>query len=253
MLLNSVKYSCTSLAGVNKVGNLKKTEDGYYPLVVGALNVFNSASELYLYEEAKNLFESSSHLMRRVQGGKLRGEYGHPKLLPGQSQASFANRVLTIDEGNTCCHHRSIRLDTQSVRDAEGRPVIAIVSEVFPSGPLGHVLERSLNNPSENVCFSIRAFTDNFREGGLTKRILKTIVTWDLVNEPGISVAEKYQSPALEARLLEDHQFSRGDLERAISSPKTIGVATESVMLSANELFASMGWNAPSRPNWTNW
>ena len=43
MLLNSVKYSCTSLAGVNKVGNLKKTEDGYYPLVVGALDVFNSA------------------------------------------------------------------------------------------------------------------------------------------------------------------------------------------------------------------
>lgn len=255
MSFNSVKFSCTSLAGVNKVGNLKKNAKGYYPMVVGALNVFNSAGQLYVYEQAKELFMASSQLMRRVQRGALRGEYGHPKMVPGMTNEQFANRVLSIYEENTCCHHANITLDFENVKGADGRPVIAIISDVCPSGPQGGALERSLNNPEENVCFSIRAFTDDFRDGGIIKRVLKTIVTWDLVNEPGIAVAEKWLAPALES--MSEASFSRGEMERAVRQPALAGVtgmAMESTLLNANELFTSLGWGVVgNKPSWTNW
>jgi hypothetical protein len=237
---NSVRFACTALAGVNKVGNLKQDENGYYPMVVGGLGTYNSSGQFYDYERAKAIFEGSGQLMRRVSKGALRGEYGHPKMAPGQSNDSFVNRVMSIYEENTCCHHKELELDFENVKDENGRPIIAIVSKVCPSGPLGHVLERQLKNKDENVCFSIRAFTDDFREGGRLTRVLKTVVTFDYVNEPGIAVANKYKSPALES--MDDRTFSRGDVERGMS--KTIdGMATESVLLTGAELFNAMGWN----------
>lgn len=257
MNLNSVRFACTSLAGVNKAGKLKKDEQGYYEVVVGALNVFNSAGQFYVYEQAKSLFEQSSQLMRRVSRGALRGEYGHPKMLPGMSLESFANRVMSIWEDQVCCHFREVSLDFDRVKDAAGKPVIAITAWVKPSGPFGATLEQSLDNPNENVCFSIRAFTDDYREGMLTKRVLKTIVTWDYVNEPGIAVAEKFKAPSLEDLL--EKTLSRGEIERGVHAGKQLaGLAQESILLSAEELFASMGWtgalrNAGERPAYAQW
>ena len=254
MQLNSVKFACTSLAGVNKTGTLKKDKDGYYELVVGALNVFNSAGQLYVYEQAKHLFEESSQLVRRARRGALRGEYGHPKFVPGMTNEQFAGRVLSIDEAMVCCHHKEITLDYSGrVKDERGQPVLAIISKIMPSGPYGAVLEKQLDNPNENVCFSIRAFTDDFRERGVTKRVLKTIVTWDYVNEPGIAAAEKFKSPALEGLL--DHHFSRGELERSVRATQQAGFAQESALLTADELFKSMGWHLDNqkKPGWASW
>jgi hypothetical protein len=220
---------------------------------VGALNVFNSAGQYYVYEQAKNLFQSSSQLMRRVSKGALRGEYGHPKKLPGMSDEQFAHRVLSIYEESVCCHFKEITLDFDRVKDENGKPVIAIIAKVIPSGPKGPALAASLDNPNENVCFSIRSFTDDYRDRGITKRVLKTIVTWDYVNEPGISVAEKFKAPALEN--LDEHHFSRGDIERSVRDV-TVGLGQESVHLSADELCQSMGWTAPKetkKPSWTAW
>lgn len=252
-----VRFGCTSLAGVNKAGNIKKDERGYYKMVVGGLNVFNSAGEFYVYEEAKALFEQSSQLMRRVSRGALRGEYGHPKMEAGMSPDDFAQRVLTINEGNVCCHHKELSLDFENVRDAQGRPMIAIISSVAPNGPLGGVLEKQLNNPDENVCFSIRAFTDNYRERGITKRVLKTVITFDYVNEPGISAAEKYKSPALESFKDDGLSISRAAIERAMDHSKHQGIATESAMLTAQELFVNMGWDTShfetKKPHYSKW
>jgi hypothetical protein len=258
---NSVRFSCTALAGSNKVGNIKRDENGYYPMVVGALNVYNSAGQFYVYEQAKELFQESSQLMRRVSKGALRGEYGHPKPTPGMSNDQFANRVMSIYEENTCCHHKEITLDFENVKDESGNPVIAIISKVCPSGPMGPALERSLQNKDENVCFSIRAFTDDFRDRGITKRVLKTIVTWDLVNEPGLAIANKFAAPALEAFAEEDGLLlSRGEIERGMSAPSVSGYASESCLLTGAELFRSMNWvtgnktsNVVQRPNYLNW
>ena len=43
MSLNSVRYGCTSLLGVNKAGELKQDANGYYEMIVGGLDVYNSA------------------------------------------------------------------------------------------------------------------------------------------------------------------------------------------------------------------
>jgi hypothetical protein len=259
MSRNAVRFACTALAGSNKVGLLKPDENGYYEMVVGALNVYNSAGQYYVYDQAKELFQSSSQLMRRVSKGSLRGEYGHPKPLPGMTNEQFANRVMSIYEENICCHHKEITLDFDRVKDAQGKPVIAIISKVLPAGPLGPALEKQLNNKDENVCFSIRAFTDDYRDAGITKRVLKTIVTWDYVSEPGISVAEKFKAPALEAFAKEDEMLiSRGEFERGIKSATSRGLATESALLTADELFKSMGWSNKDSsyiqtPSYTKW
>ena len=39
MANNSVRFTCSSLVGAGKQGIIKPDENGYYELVVGALNV----------------------------------------------------------------------------------------------------------------------------------------------------------------------------------------------------------------------
>lgn len=245
---NQIRFACTSLAASNKAGVLKKDDAGYYEMVVGALNIFNSVGQYYVYEQARDLFESSSTFMRRVKRGVLRGELGHPKPLPGMSEEQFAQRVMSIYEDNVCCHHKEVYLDFDRVKDEHGQPVIAIISKVYPSGPHGEQLKRSLENPNENVCFSIRAFTDDFMDRGTCKRILRTIVTWDQVLEPGLAVAEKFKAPALESNPVMapvgdyDHLFSRGTLERSMRQSSRFAMESAAV-LTGQELFQSMGWD----------
>lgn len=263
--MNSIMFSCVSLAGTNKVGNLVKTPDGYYTMVVGALNMFNSGGAFYPYDAVKELFAQSSQFMRRIQRGALRGEYGHPVQYDEKAgrripDDEFAARCLRIDEKNVCVHHRKIWLDFDNVKDKSGRPVIAIMSELTPDGPYASVLERTLQNPSANVCFSVRSFTKDSVRNGRLEKVLKTIVTWDYVNEPGIAVAEKFNSPALES--IADATISRGSLERALMNTASAGMGLESstTLLTASELFASMGWtdskgNTPfiKEPGWKSW
>lgn len=236
---NSIMFSCTSLQGQNKVGNLKQLDNGYYRMVVGALNMFNSAGQFYTYEQAKAVFEESGALIRRVRRGVLRGEYGHPRQ-GSMTDAQFARRVLDVDEKSVCCHHRNIELVFDEITDDRGSPVVAIYSEVAPDGPYGSYLAEALQNPSKNVCFSIRAFTHDYKVMGVKNRDIRSVVTFDYVNEPGMSVAEKFKNPALEAH--EDKVFSRAILEAALNVSAEAGIAQESTKLTAAELFASMGW-----------
>jgi Peptidase S80 family len=249
---SSVRFALTPLVGSNKAGVINKDANGRYEMVVGALNVFNSQGQRYVAEGAVELFQDSSSFIRRVKRGVLKAELGHPKPQVGQSNESFAQRVMSIYEENVCAIHHEIYLDYDRVRDENGQPVIAIMSAMSPSGPHGAALERSFQTPGENVCFSIRAFTDDWYEAGITKRQLKTIVTFDQVTEPGIAVAEKLKSPALE----EYYDFSRGEMERGMRNIIQSNVATESLLLTGQELFDAMRWVAPkdgNRPSWMGW
>jgi hypothetical protein len=255
MNLNSVVFACTSLTGVNKVGQLKQDENGYYPMVVGALNVFNSAGSFYTakQEVVDLLTNQSGSFQRRIQRGALRGELGHPKPPPRALSAAeqrlrdeeFVRRNLSIYEERTCCTHMKIWLDYDSVKDKEGKSVISIMSLVKPSGELGHVLEKQLQNPHENVCFSIRSFTDNRVKFGIEERTLKEVITFDCVNEPGIAVAEKYFSPALESNYEMD--MSRSLLESAILQHRPAGISNESMVISAEALFNAIGYPLPNQ------
>lgn len=250
--MSTIKFTCTSLQGTPKKGVLTPDQDGYYVMPVGGLNILNSAGQWYDYEGAKALFEGSSQLMRRVKRGALRGEVGHPQPLPGQSEDDYVMRILTIDEKNVCAHFAELFLNFNDFKGDDGKPIIAIMAKVAPSGPFGPMLKKAFDNTKENVCFSIRAFTsDNYVKGRYT-RVLKNVVTFDYVNEPGIHIAEKFKSPALES--LTDRVITKNQMQRAVLS-NSAGIAKESFLLTADELFASLGWSMESsdKPKFSNW
>lgn len=242
MYAQRASYSCTALVGTNKSGVLRPTEDGYYTVVLGALNVFNSGGAYYALEPAKALFDESSAFMRRIKDGALRGECGHPRRAANMQPRDFFTRVLDVYEPNISHHIRRVWLEESGMRDDRGLVVVTIMGEVKPCGPMGPALKEALDNPSENVCFSIRSFTDDRQVGGIIQKALKTIVTWDWVNEPGISVAKKWRSPALES--YEDMDLMRAMLSQ-IAKEQATGdlVAMESNGgLSAQSLMRDLGW-----------
>lgn len=252
MSLNTIRFTCTQLEGTGKQGVLKPDQNGYYTQAIGALNVFNSANMWYTYEGAKNLFESSSPFIRRVKRGVLRGEVGHPKQLPGMTLDQYADRILTIDENNTCVHFGEIWLDFEAYKDQRGNPVVGIMSKFKPSGPKSDFLQKQIDNSRENVCFSIRSFTEDYYSKGIRNRDIKQIVTFDYVNEPGILYAEKYRSPSLES--LEETMFTQTNIQKAIDR-QTLRLAfgQESSVLSKEDLFESFGWKTKQEPGYMKW
>ncbi len=221
----------------NKKGVLKPDSDGYYTLVVGGLNMYNSQNQYYALEGARELFEESSALMRRMQRGAVKGEVGHPRQELGMSTESYINRLYEIRETNTCCVFKDITLDA-NYGNNNGKPgVVGIIAKVAPSGPFGPALEQALQRPGENVCFSVRGFTDDFFDKGRYTRVLKQIIGWDWVTEPGLEIAEKFKSPGLEDLVtlesLSEVTFNRSNIEHLLNN--TNSFALESTKESIRE------------------
>lgn len=176
-------------------------ENGYYTLIVGGLNCFNSYGAYYVAKNSIELFNSSSDLMRRINGGQLRGELGHPKREPGTDLNSWINRAMTIEEKNVCCHISEVWLDLEYGKknpEHKNPYLVAIYAKVRPAGPHGPILKAAFENPKENVGFSIRSLTDDRRVGGRLEKTLVQVITWDYVNDPGISMANAWSTPTVE-------------------------------------------------------
>jgi hypothetical protein len=198
-------YAGDPLAGTNLAGKLKQNAEGYYlDVVLGALDVFNSAGAMYTSEPALALFQENTTLMRQAKNRALRGEYGHPKRAPGQTIQEFVRRCCTIYEDCVSHHMTNLRLVPTDKAGAKGKKVILILADIKPCGPHGTVLKAQLDNPNENVCFSIRSLTEDVMVNGVMEKRLRTIITWDYVNEPGISYANKFASPSLECHYGDD-------------------------------------------------
>ena len=225
--------------GSNKAGVLKPDKNGYYDLVLGAFDFKNSAGENYPYTSAKHLFKTSSSLMRRINNGHCRGELGHPVREPGMSYRDYIERILDIREEKVSHHIKALKVDTQAIRDSTQKPVIAVIGKVKPSGPYGDVLKQSLDNPDENVAFSLRSLVSQGLENGIVQKHIKTLITYDYVNEGGISVANKYQSPGLE-KLEEEYPVTEPMLD-SIKNNKEQGLESKGIDIDIikNEL----GWH----------
>ncbi len=196
--MERVVYQCNVLKGINKVGDLKKLDNGYYEVRLGALGAFNEQGWLYREDEGRRLIEGSGGLMRMInQNNALRGENGHPRFQPGMNQLQWFGRVNDIYEPNVCYHIRRLMLDRG--QDEQGRPITLVLGEVRSSGKESAWFDRQLENRDENVCFSIRSFTDDKIIGGVKTKMLRKIVTWDTVNEPGLRNSGKYGTPSLES------------------------------------------------------
>lgn len=249
--MNNIRFTCTSLANAGKKGILVPDADGYYTQVVGGMSIFNSAGHFYEANQAAlALFQNSSAFMRRVKRGALRAEVDHPEWKKGMSEDEYAARMLTIDPRNTCAQFSEIFLDFNNFKNPDGSPVVAIMGKFIPSGVHGDMLRRQLENGKENVCFSIRAFTNDKFIRGVRSRTLCEIVTFDYVNEPGIHIAEKYKSPTLES--LVDKTWSQQTIEKA-AERQVLHFGLESVTLSKEQLFKSFGWEEAKMPGFTRW
>lgn len=233
--MSNAHLVCTALVGTNKVGDLKPDADGYYEVILGATDSFNSAGAYYPYAGTESVWMDSGPLMRRVRTGNCRGEYGHPKMVPGQSTRDFMGRCLRIDEGNIAFHVSEVWIDQKNIKGPDGKTVVAVLGKIRPCGPMGHILEAQLRNPKENVCFSVRALTADTMVNGVLTKVIKQIITWDYVNEPGIAVATKYSAPSLEG-IAEDIVITADMLMPTLGV--STGISFESSVVSLEELRA---------------
>lgn len=243
MTTTRVSYNCTALVGTNKVGNLKKGPDGYYEVVLGALQAYNSAGAFYPLQEAKELFNSSSCLQRRIKNGALNAENGHPRRAPGMTEEQWFQRVNDLYEPNLCAHIRQIDLSFNTLKDSSGRELVAVMGWVKPSGAGERFLERQMENPNENVCFSVRSFTRDVPENGVMKKYLVRVVTYDKVNEPGIGVANKYSVPSLESLNIpytDGFEFDTRTIRRAIDNSTQTGIGMESMQEAGSQIFTAI-------------
>ncbi|UQT03077.1 prohead core protein protease [Serratia phage vB_SmaS-Totoro] len=191
-------FEVTALKGVNKVGNIKRLDNNYIEVILGALEFPNSIGAVYDMDRAMRFFEPGSIFQRRIVQGFLRGELGHPKEYNCRDYRQYVERIHTIDEGNWAIHIRKVTI-VPGYRLPDGQIVTAIIGEVTPTGPNAAVVERILQNPDENLAFSIRSMATDRIVGGKRRKYLDNVITFDVVNEPGISVATKYNAPSCES------------------------------------------------------
>lgn len=250
--MSAIKFTATKLEGKGLQGLLKPDENGYYEIVIGGLNALNSNGEYYTLDGAKELFQESNAFMRRIKSGNLRGEFGHPKKHPNQTMNDYFNRIVTIDESNVCCHIAEVWLDeTYGKKNPQfNNPnLVAIIAKVKPTGPKGTYLEQSLNNSKENVCFSIRALTKDYMSNGRVNRVLKQIISWDYVNEPGLALANKYDSPALES--MTDVIITETMVNKAINNTALVATEdTKSLLIETKQIFNEVEFKKPISFKW---
>lgn len=240
------KFTETIYRDQNKKGVLPAPDsNGYYTLMIGALNCYNTSREYYVANNAIKLFHESSPFMRRIQAGCLYAELGHPRRTPGMSYADFYSRMIDIDEKNVCAHFAEVWLDTSYGRknpDANNSDMVAIFAKVKPHGPHAATLQASLDTPQQNTSFSIRGITDNHERNGRIERELTTVITFDHVVMPGIPRACKAFAPGLESSNLvlesgQDVVVQYDLLKNVVSHIRRPGsVATESSRMVADEL-----------------
>lgn len=230
--MSKVFYSATKLPMLGKQGKIEPDADGYYEMVVGGLNTHNNTGAwYYTIEGCRELFGPGSLLHRRIANGCLRAEVNHPKKAVGESDEAFFNRMLDIDLNNVCAHFKEIWLVENFGKnhpEYKNPGLVAIMAKVKPSGAKGFILKEAMENQIENVCFSIRALADEGYIQGKRIRVLKEIIAIDLVNEGGILVASKWDSPATES--IDNGEAIRitEQLIQRVQSNSVASVATES-------------------------
>lgn len=184
-----VKYGATALGGANPVKFLTTDDRGYRKVILGAFNIPNTSGIMYPFlPQVEALFKPGSRFYNTLAGRKLKGECGHPSPL-GMTLQQYLVRLQKIEPTREAVHILEIELC--ETKTDKGVPVILVYGWVRPSGPYGPSLEKQLENPEENVMFSLRSLTDPVVMGGRMCKVVWCMVTYDVVTDQGIPYADK--------------------------------------------------------------
>ena len=181
-----------------------KDSDGYYTVNLGGINVFNTRKEFYRHQNPDQLFSDpqggNNLFYKRLTSGYLIGEANHPSYTKGMSNLDWYSRNIKLAIENAAFHIKEIILNPISgvapIPDS-GRPV-RVLGKIKPSGKHGAGLESMLQNPNQNVAFSVRCITDNKVINGYVVKDVISIITYDWVDAPGIPECNKWSTIARE-------------------------------------------------------
>lgn len=191
-------FEGSCLRGFNNKGICKPLDDGYYDVVLSVLEYPNSYGAEYDSGSAEEIIERSPIFKRRMKDRLLRGELGHPPQRLCKDYDDYVNRIHTIYEANIALHIRKVWIDRNYILP-NGRKIVAIRGEVCPDGPHADVVRRWFENPHANLAFSVRSMATDKIVGGRVRKYFDSIITWDVVNEPGLEFSTKYNSVACES------------------------------------------------------
>jgi hypothetical protein len=176
-----------------------KDENGYYKVTFGAINTFNKNGIYYKVTDIDRFFGPNSIIGRRINEGVLIAEYQHPKV-DGMSVDEIRRRTFFLDGDRKAAHIKKIELyNTGKTEPGFDLPVYKVYGWVRPSGPYGKYLQDALDNPDENVAFSIRSLVKTYRAGNIWVKEVKLLSTYDYVPENGMPGATQWNAAGLES------------------------------------------------------
>ena len=229
-----------SIRDGRKLGKARADEHGYYDMPLAALGV---ATRNKTYYETRPFVDQitsrESRFNEVLTDGTLYGEYGHPNLVGMDNNAALA-RLAHIDEDRVSHHFRTVEAGKRL-----GSGGVLGTGMVRPTGRRGAYLQANLDDPFMNTAFSLRAITDARFEGGLSRRNMKKLVTFDAVLAGGFAEASKRYAPAVEAygqrgedglSFTYDLPIARGPQGRAALSSVAMENFTDSEL---NEIFGA--------------
>lgn len=214
----SVVFSTAKPQGNNT--KLEQDENGYYLVILGALNVFNEHGLYYMEDGVKDLVkDQSTEFYRRLTRGYLKGEVNHPVWEPGMSKDQYMARCMAISKDRVSHHIRELIFEETDIDSGgpNGKKMILIKGWVKPSGPRGDELKKDLDDPEINVPFSIRSFTLDDMTSKPIKKVIKVMITFDWVDEPGIQRANKFSTLSGGSALSSGNE-SLGSIDMVLSS-----------------------------------
>lgn len=188
-----LRFTCTKVNAGSVSASVKPDKDGYYrDLIFGAFDIVTPQRWAFPLAGVEHLLEPGSPLHRRATSGALKGEWGHPRQMPGESDQAFMQRIAQVDEKNTAIHIRDFRL-VQAVTKS-GKKYYQVRGDVKASGPYGKYFTEAMANPHENIGLSIRGVSSDKWIGTTKYSTFRRIFNWDVVNEQGIPEANKMDS-----------------------------------------------------------
>jgi len=175
----------------------KPDKDGYYEITVGNGNKFSLDGSYFKAEGAINILkDKNSSINKLLSSGYLKGELGHPKKGLNESDKAFNHRNTIIREDNVSHFIKEVSAIETNVNENFGGfgNIVDFVVKLKPAGPHGPALKEALEDPDQNVAFSVRAFSVRSYIGNTIVYDNVAIITWDWVGNPGMAVANKWDT-----------------------------------------------------------